>query len=84
MALTGVHLFHSLPLDRRSQQLFAIGMFVLGSLLSPSLTLVYFRASESSSSTSLSYLDAGIWVHLCRSLTFLFTALITFVAVSVL
>ncbi|KAF8970421.1 hypothetical protein BDZ97DRAFT_1791285 [Flammula alnicola] len=95
MALTGVHLFHSFPLDRRSQLLFgffhivgivatclvygAIGMFVRGSSLCPSLTFVYFRASEStrrhvielSSSTSL-------------SLIFLFTALFTFIAVSVL
>ncbi|KAF8972502.1 hypothetical protein BDZ97DRAFT_1781336 [Flammula alnicola] len=89
MALTGVHLFHSLPLDRRSQQLF--GFFhVVGNVAT---CLVYeqlqarhlcARATrchviESSSSTSLLYLEAGIWV-----LVFLFTAPIIFIAVSVL
>ncbi|KAF8957782.1 hypothetical protein BDZ97DRAFT_1844679 [Flammula alnicola] len=90
MALMGVHLFHSLPLDRRSQQLFSffhvVGI-VASCLVYKQLVSTHRLVIESSSSTSLLYLEAGIMgaplVH-CRCLVFLFTVPITFIAVSIL
>ncbi|KAF8952657.1 hypothetical protein BDZ97DRAFT_1876670 [Flammula alnicola] len=111
MALTGVHLFHSLPLDRRSQQLF--GFFhVVGNvatclvyeqlvclfldhcylLHSPLfiLELLSFYAAMSSSHLQVQAcrilkLEFGCCISgSLSSLVFLFTTLITFIAVSVL